>query len=75
MINRTPSQLAALIGRSVMHQHMASDDVCGPVTVIDVHLGSDSVVVSGDVNTGRCYSLPASVTLFHPASATPEPQP
>lgn len=75
MRNYAPSELAPLVGRSVMHQHMASDDVCGPVHVIAVHVGSDAIIVSGDQHTGQCYSLPASVTLFQLASPSVEMEP
>lgn len=64
MQSYAPSQLTPLIGKSVMHQHMASNDVYGPVQVIAIHSGSDAVILSGDAFTGRCYSVLASVTLF-----------
>ena len=75
MNNYTPLQLTPMIGRLVMHQHMAGDDVYGPVRVIAIHSGSDAVVLSGDELTGRCYSVPTSVTLFQLVSPTTEPQP
>jgi hypothetical protein len=60
----TPYQLTSLIGKSIIHRHIASDTVYGPVRVIAVHAGSDTLVVSGDPHTGRCYSLLIPVTLI-----------
>lgn len=58
------SQASSLIGKPISYQHMASDRSYGPVQVIAVHAGSDQLIVSGDVFTGRTISLPLCVTML-----------
>lgn len=60
------SQASSLVGKPINYQHIASDYSCGPVEVVTVHAGSDQLIVSGDVFTGRAFSLSLCVTMLEP---------
>jgi hypothetical protein len=47
-----------------MYRHIAGEPAFGPVTVIGYHSGSDNLIVSGDLFTGRTFALLLEVTLI-----------
>lgn len=58
------SQVTSFIGKQINYKHMSADCIYGSVSVIAVHAGSDQLIVSPDLFTGRTINLLLCVTML-----------